>query len=1006
MTLELPVNLQILPLRAEHMIMASTIASTFLFWAVTLAPSQEFLTPPVGPLAPGEARATFKTQHGLVVDLMASEPDVVDPVCAAFDERGRMFVAEMRGYPNKGVGTGEISSGTIRMLEDTNADGLYDKATMFAKGLRFPMGILPWRGGVIVAVAPDIIYLKDTNGDGVADERKVLLTGFILPNIQQLVNTLCLDLDGRVRIMVGGTGGTLFCPEKPDFKLELRGRACSFNPDKPWEMEAVTGGGQYGLAHDAAGHWFTNTNSQHLRFLALEDRVVRRNPALVPPPLTVDIPDHGAATKLFRISAFEPWRVERTGRRAGSPDAKRFPTTELVAGGFTTSACSPAFFEGPAFSQTLQGSVITCDPANNLIHRDIIEPSGSGFVARHADADCEILASKDNFFRPVHLSVGPDGGMVVCDFYREAIETPLSLPEDILKRLRLETAGRGRIWRLRDANFKPQLVKAPETVDGLVAWLADPNPWRRTTAQRLLIERTDPSTPAAITKSLKADLPWVGWIHGLWTLDRLSALDESQLRKALNHARPEVREQAAILVGGSSDRARAMAAELAVVATDASPRVRLQAVAAMGASGRPVPELVAAALERDAADPWISLAALSVAIQDHGQILEAWVKLTGGKVPGPATRDGIGRLAIQAGAGTTAERTAFLKSWARLPESWQAPALVNLARGMRRAGTTLADMDKTDNMYAKTALSTVRARLERAMKQSTNSALPLTDRLDNLALALLSPDEPTAEVLGDWLSARSPVELQTAAIQGLATRSFNANTVGSVVGSLKSLSAAGRREAELYLVGSALGRNALLTAFERGDVPQGLLESSTRLRLAKHATETNKSELAAKLTSGSTTRVKVLEAYKTAITPTQPADAEKGRLVFRKNCATCHRLENHGHTVGPDLLAALKGKDKATLLVAILDPNREIDARYVNQLVTLKTGRTTTGLTSVETASSLTLRRAEAVEEVLLRGQIDQVEATGQSLMPEGLEKEIPPASMADLLAYLLQQGG
>jgi putative heme-binding domain-containing protein len=128
--------------------------------------------------------------------------------------------------------------------------------------------------------------------------------------------------------------------------------------------------------------------------------------------------------------------------------------------------------------------------------------------------------------------------------------------------------------------------------------------------------------------------------------------------------------------------------------------------------------------------------------------------------------------------------------------------------------------------------------------------------------------------------------------------------------------------------------------------------------------------------------------------------------VFRKNCATCHRLENTGHVVGPDLLAALKGKDKATLLVAILDPNREIDARYVNQVVTLRSGRTTTGLTAVETAGSLTLKRAEGVEEVLLRGQIDSVEATGQSLMPEGLEKEIPPASMADLLAYLIQQGG
>ena len=334
-----------------------------LFLAASLGPAQDFLTTPVGTLAPGEARASFQLKHGLVAELMACEPDVIDPVCAAFDESGRMYVAEMRGYPNKGVGTGEISSGTIRLLEDTDGDGRYEKATLFAKGLRFPMGILPWRGGIIVAMAPDIIYLRDTNGDGVADEKKVLLTGFILPNIQQLVNTLNLDLDGRARIMVGGAGGTIHCPEKPDIKLELRGRACAFDPDKPWLIEAVTGGGQYGLARDAGGHWFTNTNSQHLRFLALEDRVVRRNPALVPPPLTVDIPDHGAATKLFRLSAFEPWRVERTTRRAGSVDAKRFPGTELVPGGYTTSGCSPAFLEGPAFSKELQGTVVSCDPA-------------------------------------------------------------------------------------------------------------------------------------------------------------------------------------------------------------------------------------------------------------------------------------------------------------------------------------------------------------------------------------------------------------------------------------------------------------------------------------------------------------------------------------------------------------------------------------------------------------------------------------------------------------------
>lgn len=977
----------------------------FLFFSSILR-AQEMLAPPVGPLAPAQAASALQLRHGLVAELIAHEPDVIDPVCAAFDERGRMYVAEMRGYPNKGVGTGDVSSGTIRLLEDSNGDGKYDKSTIFAKGLRFPMGILPWRGGIIVAMAPDIIYLKDTSGDGIADEKKVLLTGFILPNIQQLVNTLNLDLDGRARIMVGGAGGTIICPEKPEVKLELRGRACAFDPDKPWLVEAVTGGGQYGLARDAGGRWFTNTNSQVLRFLALEDKVVRRNPSLVPPPLTVDIHQEGSAIKLFRVSAFEPWRVERTSRRAASADSKRFARTELVPGGYTTSGCSPAFLEGPAFSKELQGSVVTCDPANNLVHRDIIEPSGAGFTARRADADAEILASKDNFFRPVHLGIGPDGGLVLCDFYREAIETPLSLPEDILKRLRLETQGRGRVWRIRDANHKPKVEPAPSSVPGLVAWLSDSNPWRRNTAQRLLIERNDPSAPGAIKAGLKSDIYWPGWIHGLWTLERLGALDSALIRAGLDHARAEVREQAAVLAGHSEERARAMAPELALVATDPSPRVRLQALASMGSGGRAAADIIAAALERDATDPWISLAALSLATSDHGAILESWVKLVGGKAPGNATRDAINRLSVLAGDGTVTDRTSFLVSWSRLPESWQAPALAGLAKGMRRAGNSLADLEKSKNPMAKTALAMVKARLDAAGKKSLDDKVPLADRVESLGLSMLSSEEPTTEALETWLSGRSPVELQVAAVQGLASRGTKPGTLAKVVESLKGLSAAGRREAELFLAGSAAGRDALLAALDSGSVSPGLLEGVTRQRMARHATERKKTDLAGRLTSGSASRAKVLESYKASSAPETPSDPDKGRAVFRKNCATCHRLENTGHVVGPDLLAALKGKDKATLLVAILDPNREIDSRYVNQVVTLRSGRTTTGLTAVETAGSLTLKRAEGVEEVLLRGQIDSIEATGQSLMPEGLEKEIPPASMADLLAYLIQQGG
>src|SRR5262249_36357964 len=152
---------------------------------------------------------------------------------------------------------------------------------------------------------------------------------------------------------------------------------------------------------------------------------------------------------------FEAWRVERTRRRKEGPDSARFPTTELVPGGFSTSTTSPLVYEADLFPSEYRGNVFVCDPANNLIHRDVLVPNGATFTAKRGDVECEFFASTDNWCRPVWTTLGPDGGIYVLDFYREVIETPLSLPEDIKKQLNLETRGRGRIWRIVPDNFKP-----------------------------------------------------------------------------------------------------------------------------------------------------------------------------------------------------------------------------------------------------------------------------------------------------------------------------------------------------------------------------------------------------------------------------------------------------------------------------------------------------------------------------------------------------------------------
>src|SRR5205085_1706360 len=308
-----------------------------------------------------------------------------------------------------------------------------------------------------------------------------------------------------------------------------------FHPETPGSLEPTTGGGQYGLAVDDWQHWFTATNSQHLRNYVLPDHYLRRNPSLPVSAVALDIPDHGAACQVHRISPFEAWRVERTTRRKGGPDAQRFPSTELVPGGYVTSACSPLVYTADLFPEAYRGDTFVCDPANNLIHRDHLVPRGATFVARRADEDCEFLASTDNWFRPVNLALGPDGALYVADFYREVIETPLSLPDDIKKKLNLESRGRGRIWRVRPDGpppaRKPSLRKAPTAE--LVRHLADGNSWWRFTAQRLLVERQDKAAVKPLEELARAATLPAGRAHALWTLRGLNALDEALIEQAL-----------------------------------------------------------------------------------------------------------------------------------------------------------------------------------------------------------------------------------------------------------------------------------------------------------------------------------------------------------------------------------------------------------------------------------------------------------------------------------------
>jgi len=985
-----------------------------LLFPLFFLPLGQNLTPAVGPLSPGEAEKAMVVAPGLAMQLVASEPQVVDPVCATFDENGRLYAAEMRGYPNGGVGTGDISSGRISLLTDENHDGKYEKSVTFAQGLRFPMGLLPWRGGLLVAQAPEILYLKDTNNDGKADIRKTLYVGFALPNIQQLVNTLTLGLDGRIHAMVGGAGGDIRCPDVPAFNLSLRGRACSFDPDQPGSMRAETGGGQYGLAADRFGHWFTNTNSQHLRHIALPDSLLAGNPYLAPPAATVDIPQHGAATKVFRISEPEPWRVERTRRRAGSADAKRFPTTELVAGGYTTSTCSPLPTDGGLFTGPWRDAVLVCDPANNLITGDKLASNGAGFTATRLLANGEVVASKDNFFRPVHLSFMPDGAVMVCDFYREAIETPLSLPDDLKARMGLESKQKGRLWRLAPADKQQTaLPNFPTDLAGRLNKLGSDNPWDRFTAHRLILEQDPNLFVEGLHKLAQTDPRPLARVHALSLLARLNTLDTADILAGLNHPESGVREVALICLPahqGPSAKPDVRALELL---EDTSPRVRFQATA-YAARGIANEETLAHRLWSDASDTWIVAAAWSNKASNLARYLEVWALQAHSQPLNPARAKLITQAGMQIGARPAADAVPLLARSLALSAlsttQWRNLFLQGLSQGMRQAGQDIdgwwTPAPAADGTRQKPPLATLEPQLRAASTLALDNKATEKDRLNAIATLALAPSLNWRDMAADLLNNKNSPAVQLAAVAALTGRR-DAPLLAYVAASLPNMAPSARNELLTQLIASPQGIHSLLTAIETGKIPPSLVDASSRTSLLNSKQSATVSRASKLLATSTSTRETVVKRYQQALVDSNSEkDITRGREVFIKNCAACHKTgdaANTGHVVGPELKAVLPGKDKAALILAILDPSREIDPRYAQMVAETKDGRTLAGLLAAETPVNVTLRRAEGMEDVILRTNLEALTATGKSLMPEGLENQITPEQMADLLEFLLQ---
>lgn len=455
-----------------------------------LAPlSFAFVSAASAQLSPDAALKSFElADSALCIELVAAEPLVESPCAIAFDNKGRLFVAENRGYPN----TTQPPAGRVALLEDTDGDGRMDKRSTFADGLTFPNGVLPWRGGVIVTCAPDVLFLADTDGDGHADERRVLLTGFETKGSTQLrVNCPTLGPDGWIYLAAGLSGGSITSPGHPE-RAPLKMTAdVRFHPDT-LVVENVDGRSQYGMSFDAAGRRFICMNRIQVQHVVLDSKWLRRNPLLAFSDTVQNCPEL-VPNGLMHSTA---------GAARLYPISSNITTADSHQG-FFSAACAVTIWRDGALPASYRGQAFSCDPTGNLVHADRLIPQGVTFAAAPMFEKREFLASRDDWFRPVFLSSGPDGALYVTDMYRKVIEHPDYLPEEVRKRTDFESGKTmGRIWRVLAA-------APPDQKAGSVA--ADSN------LLRTIVDLGNTQTPGAIVGLVHAvrEQPKDRWLRAV-----------------------------------------------------------------------------------------------------------------------------------------------------------------------------------------------------------------------------------------------------------------------------------------------------------------------------------------------------------------------------------------------------------------------------------------------------------------------------------------------------------
>jgi len=846
------------------------------------------------------------------------------------------------------------------------------------------------------------------------------MSGFSNENLQHNYNSLTYGLDNWIYAANGGNSGKPYFENEPNNGLDLRNGDLRINLEKRQIVRVGESSGGFKITFDEWGHMFETHNMKHISHLVFEDRYTENLPG-TPSNALVNISDHeeNGTSRIYPIGEQET--------RVNHPEQA----------GYFSGACGITYYGGGSFPQEFDSSIFVADCVLNLIHIDILSKDGSSFKASRKRDQVEFLASKDRSFRPVNITIGPDGALYIIDMYREVIEHPEWIPDELEVNMDLEAGkDKGRIYRItpKENRLLQKTLLSIENPQALVASFNSKNQWERTTAQRLIVTNKLKKAVPYLNEQFKNSNNSLARLHCMWSLEGLNELTISQLQQGLKDGSSDLRENALKISESRLNSNLFLLKDILELTKDEDEGVRMQATLTLSTlenenyrnNSAKISKALTYQLLNFENDIW-SIRTISNAAQRQA-LNFIQIQLSNNNSPKDSNLQVIEVLAELIGSQANQRETASLieglsknnigeiastKIIEALSKGWYESAeIIPKSNSITEIQLALENIEKEADIALISACgklrqsiglpvsSKIKTLMENASLSILNDDISTDQRLDHLQLIALDDFNKREQLLYQLLDNKMPLALQKQALVQL--KNSNKSTIAPKLLDLwETLGPEARREATNILLYKSYNHDLLLTAMEDDQVNLGEFNldlERRRVLLFSENEDIRKRAEALFSDVGVVKRKDAIEGMLPALT--MKGSTTNGKEVFKRVCAVCHVFGDIGVEVGPGL-TEISRKSKESMLHDILDPNAGVDVNYLGYKLIAKDGSIYLGLIFKETDEEIGLRMMGGSTKTIKKSNIESLTSSGISLMAEGMEEKMTHQEMADLMAFL-----